>query len=695
MLTSTIRSRRVAPGILRTRFQVALLLTFIWVGIIALRLVYLQVMQHDYYIARANKQRQSVVTLYPERGPIVDRQGKQLAVSLEVDSLYGIPEEMKDVRQVLDEIAQVTPLDEKEILSHIEGRSFFWITRRIPPEIADQIRKLQLPGVYFTEESRRYYPNKELASHVLGFVGLDNKGLSGVEYQYEGVVAGVPGKLLALRDAKRRLLLQNTTTSLLAPTRGRTLQLTIDSVIQHIAEQELQDAVEKANAKAGMVIILNPYNGEVLALANNPDFNPNAFSDTEAARWKNRAIQDYYEPGSTFKAVVAAGALDRGVVTPEDMFDCQMGSIVIMNHVIHDHKPFGVLSVRQIVEKSSDVGMIKIGMKLGPQGIYDYAKQFGFAQKTGIDLPGETTGILRPVNRWSGISIGAISMGQEIGVTALQVVRMMSAMANGGYLPTPHCVARISDSAGQMQSTVFNEPQLLPVKHNTILELQQILQAVVEDGTAKEAIIPGYSVAGKTGTAEKIGPNGTYMDGRYIASFVGYAPASHPVISMIAVIDEPKGLYHGGEVAAPLFRKIGQQVLKYLDIPPDQVTENPALQASAFPRPTEATPLPEGMEPAAYTPPDQHHKLENANDDGKASELVMPYLYGKTAGESVEILTKIHVPFRMVGTGMVVQQFPAPGAMFKKDDLCIITLGDSQQLSENLTAKIAKDAKLQ
>jgi cell division protein FtsI (penicillin-binding protein 3) len=678
MQISSFRSSRVPAGIIRTRFQFTILLCFAWIGIIILRLFFLQVIKHEHYIVRANKQRQSVVTLYPERGPILDRKSRQLAISIEEASVYGITEEMKNRQDVIEAIGKIVNINAKEILEHTENKSFFWIARKIPQEKAEAIKRLELSGIYFTNESRRYYPNKNLASHLLGFVGMDNKGLSGVEYQYEHVITGVSGKLFALRDAKRRLLM-TTGNSILSPSSGRTLQLSIDASIQHIAETELEAGVEEQGASGGAVIIMKPDTGEILALANAPDFNPNIYGQTQAGQWKNRAITDYYEPGSTFKPVVATAALDQDLVQPDDQFDCQWGSIVLAGVVMKDHKPFGVLSFRQIIEKSSNVGTIKIGLKVGPEGLVRYARMFGFGQKTGIDLPGESPGILRSPKKWSALSIGAISIGQEIGVTPLQVLRMITAIGNDGYLVSPHTVLGLSDSSGDLKPAVFPQPQQLPIKHTTLAILHEFLEGVVDHGSGTLAQIPGYTVAGKTGTAQKIGPSGTYADGGYIASFAGYAPAHHPAISMIVVLDKPKKEFYGGRVAAPLFRKIGQQVLKYLDIPPDQITENPALTAkAAFPRGIEAN-YPEGMEPVAFTPPPvQHHKLVIAPDDGKANELVMPYLFGKTASETVEILSKTKIQFRLLGTGTVIKQWPIPGSTLNKDDMMIITLANSQ-----------------
>ncbi len=688
MNSQTHRSNRVSPGLLRTRFQISLLFCFVWVCAIVLKLVYVQVIQHDHYMERARKQRQSIVTLDPERGPILDRKGRQLAISIAVDSVFVIPEEMHNPQEELKSIASLVSIDPQEIASRIKNKTFCWIARKIPRETAEQIRRLRLPGVYFTQESRRFYPNRELAAHVVGFVGLDNKGLSGVEYQYDPVISGVPGKITALRDAKKRLLLPSQENAVFAPTVGRSLQLTIDSAIQHIAEQELKETVEQLDAKGGSVIIMNPYTGEIIALANEPTFNPNAYRGFNPTAWKNKAIQDYYEPGSTFKTVIAAAALDRELVTPEDLFDCQYGSIVLAGHTIHDHKAFGTLSFRQVMEKSSDVGMIKVGLLLGPKQLVEYTGMLGFGKKTGIDLSGEATGLVRNHSKWSAISIGAFSMGQEVGVTAIQVLNMMSAIGNGGSLPVPHCISQISESSGRMKPTVFPEPQQVPIKHSAIRTLQEILRGVVTQGTGTLAAIPGYSVAGKTGTAQKIGPSRTYADGGYIASFVGYAPAESPAISMICVLDEPKRLYHGGESAAPLFRKIGQQVLKYLDIPPDQITENPALKAeSAFPRAIQATEFPEEIEPASFTPPKPHHKLEIATDDGKASGLVMPSLFGKTASEIIQILSRAGIQFRLRGTGTVIKQWPTVGSPMKKDDLCIITLA-----TDEADSSIATDA---
>jgi len=671
------KSQRGSAGLLRTRFQFALLLCFIWTCVILLKLFYIQVIRHDYYVTRANKQRNAVITLYPERGPIIDRKGRPLAISVQMVSIYGVPEEMKDPSTTLTAVNSVVPVELKELIKAASHRSFVWIARKIPQQTADKVKLLNLSGIYFTQESRRFYPNKDLAAHIIGFVGMDNKGLSGVEHQYDSVVCGVPGKLPVLRDAKKRLLLSNPHS---LPTAGRTVQLTIDAAIQHIAEVELKSVVDEQRAESGAVIIMNPYTGEILALANEPAFNPNVYQEYAPSRWKNRALQDYYEPGSTFKPVVAAAALDRNLVAPDDVFDCQYGSISVSGHIMKDHKPFGNLTFRQIIQKSSNVGTIKVGMIVGPQSLFEYASAFGFGKKTGIDLPGEAPGMLRHPDKWSAISIGAISIGQELGVTPIQVLRMMSSISNGGFLPIPHTVAKISDSTGSLRQTVFPQPQALPVKHETITVLRTFVESVVDEGgSGLAAVIPGYSAAGKTGTAQVIGPSGSYSDGGYIASFVGYVPAQKPAFAMIALIRGPKKEHYGGRVAAPLFRKIGQQVLKYLDIPPDQEQNNPAIQvASAFPRESKATVFPEGMEPVAYAPPERHHGPVITDD--KASGLVMPSLYGLTAGEIVKIFSRVNKPFRLLGTGTVVKQWPFPGTLLSQDDLCIITLGTAGEI---------------
>ena len=673
------KSKRGAAGLLRTRFQFSLLLCLIWTGIILLKLFHIQVIQHEHYTARAAKQRNGVVPLLPERGPILDRRGKPLAISVPMSSIYAVPDAMgRDPESSFKKISEIFPVDTKQLTSLSKTRTFLWVARKISRQTADRIKRRNLPGIYFTEESRRFYPNKDLAAHVLGFVGMDNKGLSGVEYQYDSVVCGMPGKLPVLRDAKKRLLYSSGSS---LPTAGRTIELTIDASIQHIAEEELRAAVEEQRAESGAVIIMNPYTGEILALANEPTFNPNIYKQFSANRWKNRAIQDYYEPGSTFKPVVASAALDRGLVSAEDEFDCQNGAISVNGHIMKDHKPFGILNVRQIIQKSSNVGTIKLGMLVGPQSLFQYATAFGFGKKTGIDLPGEAPGILRSPSRWSKISIGAVSIGQEIGVTPIQVLRMMSAIGNGGYLPTPHLVSKISDSSGKLQRTVFPQPQSLPLKHDSITTLRTFVESVVDEGgSGLRAEIPGYSVAGKTGTAQVIGPSGSYADGGYIASFVGYVPAEKPAFAMIALIRGPKKEHYGGRIAAPLFRKIGQQVLKYLDIPPDQVQNNPAIQvASALPRVDRATIIPEGIETVTYTPPEQHHKLVKVPDDDKVSGLVMPSFYGKTASEIVQAFANAKRPFRLLGTGTVIKQFPLPGTLLTQDDLSIITLGTAGQ----------------
>ncbi|PYX90366.1 MAG: penicillin-binding protein, partial [Acidobacteria bacterium] len=564
----------------------------LWLLVICGRLVYLQIFSYGDFVQRAARQQQRTIDVAPSRGIIYDRNGHELAMSIEVDSIYAVPSEVPDQATTASLLGRILQEDPHELLARMKSsHSFAWIARKVDASTSDRIRALNLKGINFQKESKRYYPKRELAAQTLGYVGLDDEGLGGLERSFDSRLRGKPGKMLISMDARRKWLGRVER----RPESGENLVLTIDEKIQYLAERELNAAMKQTHALAGTVIVQNPRTGEILALANYPTFNANAFSKSDAQALKNRAVSDVYEPGSTFKVVTLAAALEEKLTTPEEIFDCENGSIMINNLRIHDHKPFGALSVSQILALSSDVGAIKVALRLGDERFDQYIRAFGFGRPTGIELPGETRGLTKPVNRWSKVSIGAISMGQEIGVSALQLVSMISTIANDGVYTAPRLVAGALEpgktAEGGPQKVVFHPGQQHRVISTlTAAEMKRMLEGVVLYGTGKRAILDGYTSAGKTGTAQKIDPHsGTYSRTNYIASFAGFAPINNPAISVEVILDSPQGEHEGGSAAAPVFARVAQQTLEYLNVPHDaEINERrrQLLRASVKPEET-------------------------------------------------------------------------------------------------------------
>jgi cell division protein FtsI (penicillin-binding protein 3) len=540
----------------------------LWCSVICCRLVYLQIFRYGTFEHRAQHQQQRTEEVSPRRGIIYDRQGRELAMSINVDSVFAVPTEMPKPSTTISLIARITRQDPRELLARCEAaKTFCWLARKPDPEISARIRSLNLRGVYFQKEPKRYYPKNELAAQVLGYVGMDDSGLSGIEREYEDNLHGRPGQMLISIDARKQWFGSVEK----QPEPGQNVVLTIDEKIQYIAERELEAAIQQTHAISGTVIVENPRTGEILALANRPTFNPNLSREINPERLKNHAVSDVYEPGSTFKLVTISGALEEKVTRPDEVFDCQMGSIVYNGMRIRDSKPHGLLPVSDVLAESSDVGSIKIALRLGEDRFYKYIRDFGFGQQTGIELPGETRGLTKPVSRWSKVSIAAISMGQEIGITPLQLVGLVSTMANDGVYVAPRVVAATSQPQSRAQTIAFhpvNEHRVL--SSFTAAEMRQMMQRVVLHGTGKKALLIGYSSAGKTGTAQKVDPaTHAYSRTKYVASFAGFAPVNNPAITVAVVLDSAVGLHQGGQVSAPVFTRIAQQVLEYLHTPHD------------------------------------------------------------------------------------------------------------------------------
>src|SRR5713101_991930 len=509
----------------------------LWMTAVFGRLGYLQLVRHSTYMTRAQRQQQRTIEITPKRGGIYDRNMRPLAISLPVDSAFAIPSEVTDkaiAARLLGGALGVGPETVEEKLT--SGKTFAWIARKLPPDKAEAIAALNLKGIYLQKENQRFYPKRDLAAHVLGFVDVDEKGLGGIEYELDSQIRGKSEKIVVMADARQRWFDGGEAQR----ERGASVVLTLDEKIQYIAERELAAAIAKTHAMAGTVMVMNPNTGEILALANWPKFNPNKASDTPAETWMNRAVSAIYEPGSTFKLITLAAAFDQGITRPEEVFDCENGAVYVAGHRIRDHKPFGLLNVEDILAQSSDVGAIKIALRLGAPKFYDYIRAFGFGQPTGVDMPGESKGILRRLENWSAISIGSISMGQEVGVTPIQLISAVSAIANGGTLCKPHVVAQLrrGDQALPAVGTLTPAEPRKVIRPETAATLRRLMEGVVLNGTGKLAHLDGWTAAGKTGSAQKIDPaTGRYSKTQLIASFTGFAPISNPAVTILVSLD--------------------------------------------------------------------------------------------------------------------------------------------------------------
>lgn len=533
---------------------------------VALRLSDLMLLNHERLSERAKLQHLKQEDVQVRRGVIFDRKGRELAVNLELESLYCNPEEIATPEKSATNLSSVIGKEPGAILAKFSSKGrFAWIERKLEPEVADRIKGLKIKGLGFMPDAKRFYPKGTLASHILGFVGIDNQALEGVELKYDRHLRNPGGKIFVARDASGRTL----SSGLDIESRGNNIVMTIDEVLQYIVEKELDKAMLQWRASAATAIMMEPFTGEILALANRPAYDPNNPSQYRDFERRNRAITDLYEPGSTFKIIVGTSAIEEEVVSLNTKFDCSKGGIEVGGKVIHDAHKHGVLTFKEVIQKSSNVGSVMIGMKLGKENVYRYAKRFGFGEKTGIDLPGEVSGWIRPPEKWSGMSIGSISIGQEVAVTPLQVLRAYSAIANGGILVTPHLVSEIRSPDGQLLASFRPKDGKRAVSRKTADIFREILKTVTEDGgTAKSASVDGNYVAGKTGTSQIIDPDTKrYSKEKYVSSFVGFVPADNPKIALIVVIYEPKGQIYGGVVAAPVFREVARQALSYLNVP--------------------------------------------------------------------------------------------------------------------------------
>jgi cell division protein FtsI (penicillin-binding protein 3) len=555
------------------------------------------------------------------------------------------------------------PRERQEMAQNLRRDSqFVYLARKVSPDEAQRVKALELKGVAFIKESRRYYPKKELAAHVLGYVGLDNTGLAGLESTYDTQIRGAEGKILVQTDARRHALNSRVDR---AATAGVALELTIDQYLQHIAERELRAGVEENNAAGGSALVMDPNTGEILALANWPTFNPNAFGRSDDRGRRNRAIQDLYEPGSTFKVVTASAALEEGVIDPTDLVDCAPGYITFPGRKpIYDFHRYGVLSFSDVIVKSSNVGAIKVGLRLGPERLGRYVSRFGFGQPIGPDFRGESAGIVWNPAKLDSSALASVSMGYQVAVTPLQMAAAVSSVANGGSLMEPRVVrAFIKDGR---RSTVAPKVLRKTVSASTLAELRTMMEGVVERGTAKAAQIDGYTIAGKTGTASKL-VNGHYSRSDYNASFVGFVPSRQPALTIIVVIDSPHHHgYTGGVVAAPIFKRIAEASLRQLGVAPTINAFPPVLAARSDP----------GAAPVVQRRPAPTERVVTAAI-APAQPGVMPDLRGQSAREALRTLTRIGASARITGQGVVIEQTPAAGEPLGTGEVGTLKLGRS------------------
>ena len=573
----------------RLRWLVVWVVAVVWMVAVLARLSYLQLLCYSEYFAKAQHQQQRTFEISPMRGVIYDRKGRELAVSIPMDSLFADPTDIKDPEMVARLLSRVLDVPAEDLETKINDSSKpVRLAKKLSPETVERIDDMNLKGVFFEKENRRVYPEHDLLAHVLGWVDTDEKGMGGIEHELDKQIRGRPGRVMLMADGKRRFYDRRES----AADPGASVVLTIDETIQFIAEKELARAMEETRSHTGTVVIQDPSNGALLAVANYPVFDSNDAGKFSDETRMDRAVTAAYEPGSTFKVITMTGAIENHVTSPDVLVDCQMGSILVAGRLIHDWHPFGVLSVRDVLAHSSDVGSIKIALSLGAPRFYDTIRNFGIGQLTGIELPGENRGLLRPVENWTASSIGSVAIGQEVSVTPVQIISAISAIANGGTLFRAHIVQEIRGDA-PVALPARPEPEQV-TDPRTAATIREMMEGVLlGGGTGKPAALNGYTAAGKSGTAQKIDPHtGRYSPNQYVASFVGFAPVNEPAVTILVVLDSPEGAHHGGEVGGPVFKRIAEQVLAYLDVAHDVPMTAPAGTETARNGQPTSTPTP-------------------------------------------------------------------------------------------------------
>jgi cell division protein FtsI (penicillin-binding protein 3) len=642
---------------LSRRVSVTLALMACWAGGIEARLVYLQVIDRADLVDRAERQQMHSIPSAAKRGDILDRNGHVLATSVDADTIYAVPSAVGDERDTIARICRAlgdcTAKEQQDLVERLQKqRNFAYIRRQVAPEQARRVRELNLDGIDFMKESRRYYPSQELAGHVVGFVGLDNRGLAGIESAYNTQIRGKDGKILFHADARRHVFSRSER----PPTAGSTIELTIDQYIQHIAERELAAGVLENRALGGTALVLNPHTGEILAMANVPTFDPNQYREaTETAR-RNRAVMDLYEPGSTFKSVTVSAALENKIMPVTTMIETGGGQIRIGSRVVHDTHDYGTLSMMDVIVHSSNVGAIKIGFRLGTDLLSEFVEKFGFGHPVSPDFPNESPGIVWDRAKWTESALASVSMGYQVGVTPLQMVAAVSAIANRGEYIEPRVVRAVykGDRRYEVKPKVLRRV----ISPDTAASVTEIMEQVVERGTATIAKMPGFTVAGKTGTANKL-VNGRYSNDTY-ASFVGFVPSRNPAIAILVVLDSPRGSngHFGAGVSAPIWKRIADAALRYLSVPPN-INAPPPVLVPPSDAPVQVS-LPELMSPA---------EPRIADVPG-----TVPDVRGMAARDAMRRMTTAGLVVRLSGNGVVVSQDPPPGEALVEGAMATLTL---------------------
>ncbi len=632
-------------GTLNRRLIAIAALFVFWGVAIQARLVHLQVFRHDEFVSKAERQHMRTLTVPALRGDIVDRDNRVLATSASVDTIYAVPSEIDDPQQAAAKICRAlddcSKEDQKDLIERLtKKRPFQYVRRHVSPDEARRVRGLALDGIGFMTESHRFYPNRNLLGPILGYVGLDNKGLGGLEQSYNSVIRGADGKVIVVTDAKKKAFDRTER----PPSAGASIELTIDSVLQHEVERELAVGITENRAESGVAIVMDPWTGEILAMASEPAFNPNVYGKIDPELRHNRAVESIYEPGSTFKTVTASAALDEKVLTPDSLIDCAPGYIDVGSRRVHDVHHYGTLTFTDVIVKSSNVGAIRAGFRVGHERLERYVRRFGFGTRLlNAELPAESPGIV-----WSKLSddaLTSVAMGYQVGVTPLQMATAVSSIANGGVLMRPHLV-RATIRNGVRQPVA---PQALrrTVTADTAATLTTIMEGVVDRGTAKTARIEGYTIAGKTGTAAKL-VDGQYSKSQYMSSFVGFFPSRKPMLTVLIVIDTPRnGAYFGGTVSGPVFKRIAEVAIRHVGIPRSIEPEAPVVIA----RNTNQGPT----RPVTFVAPGRASALP-------APDGLMPDLRGLSARAAVRTLARVGLVPRMKGDGFVATQSPAAGS---------------------------------
>ncbi len=666
------------------------------IALVLVRLWDLQVRQRGHLSEKAVRQQEAQVDIPARRGGILDRQGAELALSTPVQSIGVFADRVADREALAASLSEMLQVDQAALLARLSRGGFQWVKRLVDLPETERARRLGLDILHFETESKRYYPHGTVAAQVLGTVGIDHHGLAGIEQRFDAQLKGKPGLGVLHYDARQRRYGRQ----VLRPSvPGSDILLHLDLELQSLAHMELERAVRETRSQAGAIVMMQPTTGEVVAMSNWPRFDPNQLSRTrqELENFRNFAVSYMVEPGSTFKVLTAAAALEEGLVSVDDVFDCEMGGIWIDRRRIRDHAPFGLLTMPQVLMKSSNVGIIKIGYRLGEQRLHDYLERFGFGRSTGVALPGELHGLVRPLSSWSGSSLASLSMGQEIGVTALQMARFFAAIANGGTLVQPSIVRAVREH-GSPEVEFEQAPGVRVISADTAATMQAILEQVVESGTGRLAQVPGYRVAGKTGTAQMINPKTrSYVDGAYLASFCGFAPVNDPALVAVAMLYDPRGqFYYGGRIAAPLFAAIMRRSLRHLDVAPSQTLPQDAAPASRIPEvmladfvqdrrevSSEHTVLVSHAETDKRRPPAVKSAVAQTRrtlvpalkprasgtvDDSEAARVLVrtaPDMRGLTMREAFSLAAQMGIDIEPDGSGVVHGQSPAPHAALR------------------------------